>query len=193
MVCNIQDIQCFIIWNIWGLYIKIILIPSIVPRAWDLVILAKDAFCICDGENPGYATSSSLWIKRAVGSVFWSKRQMYTRMMGSVNFSLLLLQRRWVKLGTEQHRSGPRPIVGFRGQEQESQTERVAEDRFGREKENNRYGHNCNFMKQDDLPLKLFWICMGVPISKYHVLFKSNKSSPCLGEKNPCGGYTVCG
>ena len=89
--------------------------------------------------------------------------------------------------------SGPRPVMGFRGQEQESQTERVAEDRFGREKENNRYGHNCNFMKQDDLPLKLFWICMGVPISKYHVLFKSNKSSPCLGEKNPCGGYTVCG
>lgn len=33
--------------------------------------------------------------------------------------------------------------------------ERVVEDRFGREKENNRHGHNCNFMKQDDLPLKL--------------------------------------
>ena len=86
--------------------------------------------------------------------------------------------------------SGPRPVVGFRGQEQEPETARVAKDRFGREKENNRYGHKCNFMKQDDLPLKLFWICMCVPISKYHVLFKSNKSSPCLCEKNLCGGYT---
>lgn len=53
--------------------------------------LAKDALSICDGENPGYATSSLLWSKTAVSSMFWSKRQMYTKMMGSVNFSLLLL------------------------------------------------------------------------------------------------------
>ena len=39
--------------------------------------------------------------------------------------------------------SGPRPVVGFRGQEQEPETARVAKDRFGREKENNRYGHSA--------------------------------------------------
>lgn len=54
-------------------------------------MLAKDALCISDGENPGYTISSSLWNERAGCSVFWSKRQMSTSMVGSVNFPLLLL------------------------------------------------------------------------------------------------------
>lgn len=41
--------------------------------------------------------------------------------------------------------SGPRAIMGFRGQQQEPQTARMAGDRFGREKENNRYSHTCSF------------------------------------------------
>lgn len=67
------------------------MIHSVAPRAWDLAVFGRNALCICDGEDPGHVTSSSLWSKRAVCSVFRSKRQMYMSMVESVNFSLWLL------------------------------------------------------------------------------------------------------
>lgn len=70
---------------------KITMIYSVAPRTWDLELLGTNDLCICDGEDPGHATSSSLWGKRAVYSVFQSKRQMCMSILKSLNSSLLLL------------------------------------------------------------------------------------------------------
>lgn len=36
---------------------KITMIYSIAPRAWDLLILGMNALCICDGQDPGHGTT----------------------------------------------------------------------------------------------------------------------------------------